>query len=99
VYKPDTVSYRTPTQSDKKAAPPLTVPGKGFITKRGGSVTGRPSDGGSLFDRQPSTSSGSKGTINRGGGSSSGSGGSWLSPRKSSPSTSYGSTGKIRRRR
>ena len=35
VYKPSDGSYRAPTQNDQKAAPPLTVPGKGFITKRG----------------------------------------------------------------
>ncbi|CDN41714.1 MULTISPECIES: DUF4247 domain-containing protein [Paenibacillus] len=99
VYKPATGSYRTPTVSDKKMAPPLTVPGKGFITKRGGKVTDRPSDSGGLFDRNPTTSSGSKGTIKRGSGSSSDSSGSWLSPRKSVPKTKFGSSGKIRRRR
>ena len=76
VYKPSDGSYRAPTQNDQKAAPPLTVPGKGFITKRGsGSVKDRPGDTGGLFDREPATSgNGSKGSISRGGGSSYGGG-------------------------
>ncbi|AWB44816.1 DUF4247 domain-containing protein [Paenibacillus sp. CAA11] len=62
-YHPEK-SYRTPTQEDKKAAPPLTVEKKGSITRRG--KTSTDSGGSSWFGGGSSDSgSSSKGSISR----------------------------------
>ncbi|MDI4650246.1 DUF4247 domain-containing protein [Cohnella hashimotonis] len=96
-YPPTTGSYRTPTVSDQKVAPPLTVDKKGSIFKRGsksdsGSSVG--SDG--LFGKKKPTT----GSITRDGTSGSkGKSGSSFKPRKTTkPRTSFGGSGRIRRR-
>lgn len=95
VYKPATGSFRKPSEQDVRKAPPLTAPGKGYITKRGGSAKERPADSGGWLDRSRE----SRGTIKRGSqGSGSSPGKSWTSPRKKSPSTGFGKSGRIRRR-
>jgi len=92
-HKPKT-SYRSPTEQDKKTAPPMTVERKGSIFKRGKSSSGSNSDSGGLFDKPSS----SKGKISKGGGDSKGSD-SWFSPPKTKkPKTSKG-VGKIFKRR
>lgn len=92
VYKPKEGNYRNPTDSDKKAAPPLTVDRSGKISRRGQGTVG---SGGNIFKREPSSDQ-SKGTIKRG---ESGGGGLFDSPKKSykKPKTRFGS-GKIGRR-
>jgi len=86
VYKPKT-EYRTPTEQDKKAAPPMTVNKSGSITKRGSSgSSSSKSDGGSLFKKDSSTKSGTTGTITRN--NSSGSSGSSGSSKQSITSKS-----------
>lgn len=96
-YPPSTGSYRTPTVSDQKVAPPMTVDKKGSIFKRG-----KTSDSGSvgsdgLFGKKKGTS----GSITRDGSGSSGSkSGSAFKPRKiTKPRTSFGGSGRISRRR
>ncbi|MFC7680086.1 DUF4247 domain-containing protein [Paenibacillus sp. GCM10028914] len=92
VYKPKEGSYRKPTESDKKVAPPLTVDRSGKISRRGQGTVG---SSGNIFKREPSSET-SKGTIKRG---ESGGGGLFDSPKKSykKPKTRIGS-GKIGRR-
>lgn len=98
-HPPSTGSYRTPTVSDQKTAPPITVDKKGSIFKRGGqsgsSSGGAGSDG--LFGKKKGTS----GSITRDGTSGSGSkSGSSFKPRKTTkPRTSFGGSGRISRRR
>lgn len=96
-YPPTSGTYRTPTVSDQKVAPPLTVDKKGSIFKRGnssGSSGSVGSDG--LFGKKKSTT----GSITRDGTGSSGSkSGSSFKPRKTTkPRTSFGGSGRIRRR-
>ncbi|RUS49160.1 DUF4247 domain-containing protein [Cohnella sp. AR92] len=101
---PKTGTYRAPTASDTKAAPPMTVTRKGSIFKRGTSSDGGGAGSDGLFGKKPqdySKSSGTSGRITRnknGGSGSSGSSG-WLNPRKSSPRTKFGGSGRISRRR
>lgn len=92
VYKPKEGSYRKPTDSDKKVAPPLTVDRSGKISRRGQSKVG---SGGNIFKREPASDQ-SKGTIKRG---ESGGGGLFGSPKKSytKPKTRIG-RGSIGRR-
>lgn len=94
VYKPKDGTYRKPTDSDKKVAPPLTVDRSGKISRRGQSS--KVGSGGNIFKREPASDQ-SKGTIKRG--ESGGGGGLFDSPRKSykKPKTRVGS-GKIGRR-
>lgn len=102
---PKTGTYRAPTASDTKAAPPMTVSKKGSIFKRvtGGDSAGVGSDG--VFGKKKQDSSsgtGTTGSITRNKNGSSGKSGSsgWLSPRKSgSPKTKIGGSGRITRRR
>ncbi|MCM3783826.1 DUF4247 domain-containing protein [Neobacillus mesonae] len=98
-YKPSQGSYRTPTDSDKSMAPPLTTKKSGSIIRRGLGDTSdsNKSTSGNVLERDKSSSSStSKGKIERGksGGSS-----IFSSPKKSSrPKTKIGS-GRISRRR
>jgi hypothetical protein len=103
-YPPASGSYRAPTASDTKDAPPITVQKKGSIIKRSSSAdTGGVGSGG-LFGKKSgsSSSSGSKGSIIRNdesdkSGSKKSSG--WLKPRKSGvPKTRVGGFGRIKRR-
>ncbi|NUU79426.1 DUF4247 domain-containing protein [Paenibacillus xylanilyticus] len=91
-YKPNQGTYRAPTSSDKKAAPPITVDRKGSITRRGGDTDTSVGSGGGLFSRkkEPST-----GTVER-----NKSGGLFDSPKSSykKPKTRVGG-GRIKRRR
>jgi len=95
-HPPSTGSYRAPTVSDQKVAPPMTVDKKGSIFKRGktSDSSGVGSDG--LFGKKKGTS----GSITRDGSGSSGSkSGSAFKPRKNTkPRTSFGGSGRIRRR-
>ncbi|MDG0811753.1 DUF4247 domain-containing protein [Cohnella rhizosphaerae] len=96
-YPPTTGTYRTPTVSDQKVAPPLTVDKKGSIFKRGGkSDSGSSVGSDGLFGKKKS----STGSITRDGTSGSGSkSGSSFKPRKTTkPRTSFGGSGRIRRR-
>lgn len=96
-YKPKTGTYHMPTDTEKKAVPPMTVERKGSIFKRSHKVdTGQVGSGGSIFGKSPSSSSSSTGKITRG--SSGGKSSSWLQPRKSfKPKTRVG-FGRIKRR-
>ncbi|MEK0313599.1 DUF4247 domain-containing protein [Cohnella sp. 56] len=99
-HPPSTGTYRTPTVSDQKTAPPLTVDKKGSIFKRGGSSGSSSGSVGSdgLFGKKKGTS----GSITRDGTSGSGSSksGSSFKPRKTTkPRTSFGGSGRISRRR
>ncbi|KOY16496.1 DUF4247 domain-containing protein [Paenibacillus xylanivorans] len=95
-YKPSEGSYRTPTSSDKKVAPPITVDRKGSITRRGSDKDSSVGSGGGLFSRNKEQS---KGTIDRNK-SSGGLGGLFDSPKSSykKPKTRVGG-GRIMRRR
>ncbi|WP_217593081.1 DUF4247 domain-containing protein [Cohnella sp. GbtcB17] len=96
-YPPTTGSYRTPTVSDQKVAPPLTVDKKGSIFKRGGkSDSGSSVGSDGLFGKKKPTT----GSITRDGTSGSkGKSGSSFKPRKTTkPRTSFGGSGRIRRR-
>lgn len=100
-YTPTQGQYRTPTDNDKKIAPPLTTKRSGSIIRRGlgESTDTKKSDSGSILNRDTSSSSSSsstKGKIDRG--KSNGSS-IFSSPKKSSrPKTKMGS-GRITRRR
>lgn len=96
-HPPTTGSYRTPTVSDQKVAPPLTVDKKGSIFKRGGkSDSGSSVGSDGLFGKKKPTT----GSITRDGTSgSNGKSGSSFKPRKTTkPRTSFGGSGRIRRR-
>lgn len=97
-------TYRAPTASDTKAAPPITVQKKGSIFKRGTSGADGGAGSSGLFGKKKTdttgTSSGTTGSItrNKDGGSKSSSG--WLTPRKSKvPRTKVGGFGRVSRRR
>lgn len=101
VYKPGS-SYHAPTASEKKAIPPITVQGKGYITKRGSAADGAGSPRSGRFGKgSDGASSGTgSGKITRSGDGGGGSSpDSWLTPRKSKVPKTSKSFGKIRRRR
>ncbi|GAB6990024.1 DUF4247 domain-containing protein [Paenibacillus pini] len=94
VYQPKQGTYKQPTATDKKIAPPLTVDRKGSLTRRGKSSDSVGS-GGSIFNRNSDSTNKSKGSISR----NKGSGGIFDSPKRSytKPKSRVGS-GKITRR-
>ncbi|GGA23831.1 DUF4247 domain-containing protein [Paenibacillus physcomitrellae] len=101
IYEPNQ-SYHTPSTSEKKAAPPLTVEKRGSVNRRGSTTGGSTGGffGGGGAGSGSDTGTGSRGSIQRnpGGGIDYGSG-SYTKPRPSikKPSTRAGRGG-IRRR-
>ncbi|AJY73340.1 DUF4247 domain-containing protein [Paenibacillus beijingensis] len=103
VYKPRG-SYHPPSASEKKSIPPITVDGKGSITKRSSKTDVSKSSGSGWFSKgsgsSGSYSGGSSGKITRSkDGAGSTSSGSWYTPRKSKAPKTSKSFGKIRRRK
>lgn len=112
IYQPSTGSYHTPTEKEKKAAPPITKEGTGSITKRSATkknTDGSAGAGGDIFKKQVEPSTGSTGKIIRNSDSSSSKSSSSVTPKRSSifsspksnspPRTKVGGSGRITKRR